>query len=360
MLKIPLQRLLSQELARTKFKQAGDVVAWMGGIQAQDYAGAKWSIGLRLSGAAEEGIEQAIDNKNILRTWAMRGTLHFVSPADIRWLLELVASRIITNNARRYKELELDDRTFVRSNDVIAEALRDGKQLDRSALVAILERKGISTAGQRTPYLLQKAGLDRIIYQGAMRSNNPTFLLLDESLPKTRPFKRDDALYELAFRYFRSRGPATIQDFIWWSGLSGADANAGLDAAKSELARETIDGQTYWQGRSISTTRYSASTVYLLPGFDEYLLSYKDRSASMDVKRLRALTPANGMLPPTIVMSGIVVGTWKRTLKKDAVVIAAKPLRPFTTAESRAFGSAARRYGEFLGLPAVLAQMDKQ
>jgi hypothetical protein len=252
-------------------------------------------------------------------------------------------------NARRYRELELDERTFVRSNDVLAKALQNGKPLDRPALVAILEKKGISTAGQRTPYLLQRASLDRIIYQGVLRGNKPTFLL-DDLPPKTKQLKRDEALAELALRYFRSRGPATIRDFVWWSGLSSADANAGLDAIKTTLAQETIEGRVYWLPRSLSKTVKPPTKAYLLPGFDEYLLSYQDRSASMDVKRLRALVPANGMLPPTIVINGRVAGTWKRTFKKGAVVIAVKPFTRLAELEERALTASARRYGEFLGM----------
>ena len=261
MLKISIQRLVSQQLAKIQFKEPGDVVTWMGALQAQDYSGAKWSIGLRLSGVTEEAIEQAIDNKKIIRTWAMRGTLHFVAPTDILWMLDLLAPRVISNNARRYRELELDEVTFTRSNDVIAKALDSDRQLDRPALVAMLEKKGISAAGQRTPYLLQRASLDRIIFQGTMRSNNPTFLLLDKSLPKTKPLKRDEALLELALRYFRSRGPATIQDFLWWSGLSRADANAGLEAIKSELDQETIEGRVYWRARSPCSSRRHAKAL---------------------------------------------------------------------------------------------------
>lgn len=352
---IALQRLHGQLLAKTTFKRPGDIVAWLGALQAQDYAGAKWSIGLRSLEITEAAVEQAIADKKILRTWAMRGTLHFVSPTDIRWLLELLAPRIIAKNVRRYRELELDERTFARSNDVIAKALQNGKPQDRPALVAILEKKGISTAGQRTPYLLQRASLDRIIYQGVMRSNNPTFLLLDDLPSKTKPLKRDEALAELALRYFRSRGPATIQDFVWWSGLLNVDANAGLDAIKSALAQETIEGRVYWLPRSLSKTVKPPTTAHLLPGFDEYLLSYQDRSASMDVKRLRALVPANGMLPPTIVINGRVVGTWNRTFKKGAVVIAVKPFTRLAELEERSFAAAAKRYGEFLGMPEVMA-----
>jgi hypothetical protein len=353
---IPLLRLSSQHLARTKLKKPGDVVAWMGAIQAQDYAGAKWSIGLRLAKATEAGIEQAIDDKKIVRTWAMRGTLHFVSPQDIQWMLGLLAPRIIANNARRYKELKLDGHTFMRCNDVIANAMQSNGPLDRPALVAILEKKGISTAGQRTPYLLQRAALDRIICQGVMRSNNPTFFLLGDMLLKTKTLARDEALAELASRYFKSRGPAAFKDFVWWSGLSVPDARAALDAAAPGLASTTMDNTVYWQSRTRTEPPKETTALHLLPGFDEYLLSYKDRSASMDVKQLRSLTPANGMLPSTIVMNGRVVGMWKRTIKKDMVVVDCRLFVQLGDQEQRALAVAVNHYGEFLGKAATLVQ----
>ena len=356
MLAIPRQRLQSQQLVDTKLTQPGEVVRWLVAIQAQDYAGAKWSVGLRLPQSLERDVEQAIAEAKILRTWAMRGTLHFVAPQDIRWLMELLAPRIIAGNARRYRELELDDRTFGRSNAVIVEALAGGKRLDRPALVAALEQAGIATVGQRTPYLLQRAALSRLICQGVMRGSHPTYFLLDELLPQAEALPRQEALAELALRYFTSRGPAAIEDFIWWSGLSATEAKAGLAAVKALLVKTAVAGQTYWlPPHSAEEIRPRAARLYLFPGFDEYLLSYQDRSAVMDVKRLRALTPANGMLPPTIVWAGRVIGTWKRTFKKKGTVfISPKPYDPLNAAGKQALVAAAQRYGEFLGMSVEL------
>ena len=352
---LALQRLHSQQLAKPKNKQPADVVARLGALQAQDYAGMKWSVGLRVPGLTEAEVEQAIDDRKILRTWAMRGTLHVVSPADIRWMLELLAPRIIAGNARRYKQLELDNRTFVRSNDIIGTALEGRNQLDRPALVAILEKRGIPAAGQRAPYLLQRAALDRLIFQGVMRGKDATFLLLDEAIPEVKILTRPEALAELAMRYFTSRGPATVRDFIWWSGLSRADANLGLDSIRSALAEETFEGQVYWMSRSPLSSVKSSNVLHLLPGFDEFLLSYKDRSVSMDVKQLRSLTPANGMLPPTMVMNGKVIGIWNRTFRKGIVVIVPKPFGPLNAEQKRRIIDASERYGAFLGMSVDMA-----
>ncbi len=346
---IAVHRLYSQQIEHSRLKTPSKIVAWLGAVQAQDYAGAKWSMGLRLPGSTDAGIEQAIADKIIVRTWVLRGTLHFVAAADIRWMLALIAPRVITGNTRRYKELDLDARTLARSNAVLAKAFPGGQQLTRTALLAILEQNGISTQGQRGVYMLQRASLDGLICQGVMQGKDSLFRLLDDSFPKIKTLERGEALAELAKRYFTSRGPATLQDFVWWSGLLVADARAGLEAVKSQLVQETMNDQTYWRSRSQPTAQNSSPTAYLLPGFDEYLLGYKDRSASLDEPRYKRSTPTNGMLPPTIVIDGRVVGIWKRTFKKDAVVIAPNPFAPLTAAERQALTAAARRYGEFLG-----------
>jgi hypothetical protein len=346
---IALQRLHSHQLEHPRLGTPAEVVAWLGAVQAQDYAGAKWSIGLRLPESTDAGIEGEIANNTIVRTWAMRGTLHFVAASDLRWLLALVAPRIIARNARRYSELGLDERALSRSNAVLAGALRGGRQLDRGELLDALEHSGISTRGQRAAYMLQRASLDGLICQGVMRRNNPTYVLIDESLPGTGALERDEAAAELARRYFTSRGPATLQDFVWWSGLPAADARAGLEEVEARLVRETIEGRTYWV--SDPAPEDGSSTVYLLPGFDEYLLGYRDRGASLDPAHARALNAGGGMLNPTIVVGGRVVGTWRRTFKRDTVVITVSAFEPLSEARKHALNAAAERYGRFVGMP---------
>ncbi len=267
---VPQQRLQNQHISRQTFEHPSVIVEWMVAIQAQDYAGAKWSVGLRLPGSTDAAIEQAIADRRILRTWAMRGTLYLVAAADIRWLVTLIAPRVRTANTRRYKQLELDDKTLARSNEVIATALQDagGRQLTRKDLFEILEATGISTRGQRGVYMLQRASLDNLICQGVMQGRDSTFILP----PEARTMAHDQAAAELAKRYFASRGPATLKDFTWWSGLAASDARTGLEAVKSGLAEEKMNGQTYWRSQSSLTVTESKSSIYLLPGFDDISL----------------------------------------------------------------------------------------
>jgi hypothetical protein len=349
---IPHHRLYNQHITQQPLKKPVEVVAWLGAMQAQDYTGAKWSVGLRLPTATDSSIEEAIAAKTIVRTWPMRGTLHFVAAADVRWMLTLLGPRTIASSARRYNELELDAETLIRSNDLLLKALEGGQQRSRTELLDMLEENGISTRGQRAAYMLQRASLDSLICQGTTKGNVPMYMALDEALPKTKALEQDAALVELAARYFQSHGPATLQDLVRWAGITLGQARIGLEGAKSGLVEEKIGAQTYWLPGSSSTPQKPSPSLYLLPGFDEYMLGYGDRSAILDPQHADKIVPGgNGMFKPTIVSDGQVVGLWKRAVKKGTSVITAEPFTSLTDAERDAFAAAAQRYGDYLEMP---------
>jgi hypothetical protein len=342
-------RLHNQRIAYATAEKPGDVVAWLGAVQAQDYLGALWAVGLRMRNAVEADVEQALADRTIIRTWPMRGTLHFVAAADIRWMLELLTPRVAAN-IRQYllREFDLDEGAFARSKDLFARALQGGKQLTRNAMYDVLEAGGVS-ASQRGRHILTLLAQDGFICFGAREGKQQTFVLLDEWTPKARRMARDESLAEIAKRYFTGHGPATLQDFAWWSGLTTADATAGLEMTKRLLAQETINGQTYWFASSTPATKDSSPTAYMLPAYDEYTVAYKDRSAVLDPTYAKQANSGNGIFYPTIVVDGQVVGTWKRTLKKDSLVVIPSPFANLKRAETRAIAEAANRYGKFLG-----------
>lgn len=211
---IPRQRLRNQGIAGATFKKPGDVVEWLAAVQAQDYAGAKWALGLRLQDATDDDVEQAFAEGAILRTHLLRPTWHFVTPADIRWMLALTAPRAHAVNADMSRKLELDNALFKRSNAALARALHGGRQLTRDELRGVLQKAGIATdGGLRLGYLLMRAELDGMVCSGARRGKQFTYALLDERAPHAKTLGREEALAELAQRYFVSRGPATVQDF---------------------------------------------------------------------------------------------------------------------------------------------------
>jgi hypothetical protein len=302
-------------------------------------------------------MDQALADGTIFRTHVLRPTWHFVAPEDIRWLLALTAPRVKAQDAYWYRRLELDDAVFKRSNAVLAKALRGGKQLTRPELASALGQAGIPADDLlRCIHLISHAELDGIICSGARRGKQFTYALLDERVPATKTLARDKALAELTRRYFTSHGPATEEDFMWWSSLTRADVRSGLEMVKYQLAHHVIDGKTYWFGTSTPPAKKSSQAAYLLPNYDEYVVGYTDRSAIFDSFHTEKLDDRhNPLFQHTIVINGQIAGTWKRTLKKDAVVIELNPFAPLTKADKRALARAAHWYGNFLDMPVALA-----
>jgi hypothetical protein len=355
------QRLHNQHISYQTFTKPEEIVRHLGAVQAQDYPGAKWSVGMRLLDATDDYIEQAFTAGAILRTHLMRPTWHFVVPDDIRWLLALTAPRVHAANAYQYRHLELGDATLSRANDVIEEALQGGKQLTRPELEAVLEQSGIpARGGLRSGYIMMHAELDGIICSGARRGKQFTYALLDERAPNARKLEHGEALAELTTRYFSGHGPAKVHDFVWWSGLTVSDAKIGIEMVKSELAREVVNGETYWYSRHSANTPIPpdiSQRAYLLATYDEYGIGYKDRKDILDPEYAGQADPSN--IPGTpfyaqIAMDDKITGFWKRTLKKREVVIETYLFRPLSAAETHAFAAEIERYGQFLGLPATL------
>lgn len=349
---IARRRLRNQRIVGAKFEKPADVVGRLGAVQAQDYLGALWAVGLRMRGATESEVERALAEKTIIRTWPMRGTLHFVAAADVRWMLKLLTPRVVAGSARRHEQLGLDEATFARSQELLARALEGGKQLRRDAIYGLLGAAHISTSGGRGLHILSRLAQDGLICFGAREGKQQTFALLDEWAPAAKTLGRDEALAELARRYFTSHGPATLQDFAWWSGLKTADARAGLEMARPHLVREAEGGQAFWLDASTPAVKEGSPTAHLLPAFDEYTVAYKDRSAVLDPSR--AKKAGGGIFNPTVVVDGQIAGTWKRALKKNSVVITPSYFDKPSRAEARAVATAASRYGDFIGASVVL------
>jgi hypothetical protein len=353
---IPSYRLVNQHIASPRCQDPADVVAWLGAMQGQDYPGAVWSVGLRLSDAIESSVEQAFAERKIVRTWMMRGTLHVLAAADVRWMLDLLSPRVIANAALRSQRLELDDKVFGRCRKLFTQALKGDRQLTREAMLALLERDDISTASQRGYHILWRLAQEGLLCFGPRSGKEHTFALLDDWVKPTKPMPREAALAELARRYFTSHGPVPLADFIGWSGLKAAEARAGLDAVASKLSKQTIDGVTYWMPSNAPESKTKTQSVHLLPGFDEYLLGYKDRNAVLDARHADKIVPGgNGMFLPTLVIHGRVAGTWKRAVKKKSVVVTVSPFTALKKAEKEVLAQAAGRYGKFFGMPAEIA-----
>jgi hypothetical protein len=311
-------RIGAQQIARHDFRRPKDVVAWLGAVQAQDYAGAKWALGARLpDGVTDASIERALDQGEMLRTHAMRWTWQLVAPEDVRWIVELVAPRLMQKAARRHRELELDAKTIAQSNAAIGKALAEAP-LTRAELAAVLRRARVAPDGQRLPHLLACAELACIATSGPRRGKQHTWTLLDERAPRARRVDPRDAAAELAFRWARSRGPATADDFAWWSGLPSSVAREALQANAHRLASETLDGRTLW----FDAKARAGDATCLLPAFDELLVGYRVRDDLLDPSLAKRINAGGGMLAASILAGDRIVGTWRRELAGARVVVA--------------------------------------
>ncbi len=341
------QRIQPQGLAGPPFATPAEVVAWLGAVQAQEYPGGKWALGLRMQAATDCLVDQAYKDGAILRTHVLRPTWHFVTPADIRWMLEMTAPRVNAGNAYMYRQQKLDEQLFDRSSTVIAGALQGGRYLTRAELGMVLTEARIAAEGIRLGYIIMRAELGALICSGPMRGKQFTYALLEERAPQAKQLPHDEALAELTHRYFRGHGPATVRDFSWWSGLTVSEAKSGLELAAADLSHQEIDGQAYWFSEEILPAGQPAPTAFLLPTYDEILVGYD----AFNKNRLGHLDASEGyVFNASIMVNGRVVGRWKRILKKDRVEIDVIPFNHLASADLEAIRQAAEQYAQFLGL----------
>lgn len=348
---IAQQRLYHHYLGPRAFERPEQAIAWFGAMQAQDYNSVKWAIGLRCSATTDESIELAFAHKTIIRTWLLRGTLQVVAPADVAWMLAVVAPRIIKRSARRYQQLDLDEPTFIRSFNILTKVLQGGRPVTRAAIFGELEQAGVVTAGQRGYHILRRAGLEGLICFGPMIENHETFVLLSEWVPDRVKRSRDEALGELAKRYFNSHGPTTLPDFVWWSGLLKGEARKSLDLAKADLESSNLGDETYWQSPPVSAQEISKPTAHLLPAYDEYYLGYTTREAVLNPNFDARLVSSSGVFRPMIVVNGQIVGIWQAKRQRSSILIIPSYFRVLSKAEQNAVAAALDRYRQFLGVP---------
>ena len=349
------RRLRNQLLVESTRRKAEHVVSWLCAMQAQDYPAAKWAVASRAPGCQDGDVEQAFNDGVILRTHVLRPTWHFVTAKDIRWLLALSAPRIHAANAYYYRQSELDAKTFNKSCAMIHRALEGGKTLTRAELAVYLRRAKVPAEGLKLAYLMMHAELEGMICSGPRRGKQFTYALLDERAPKTKVLDREEALAELATRYFTSHGPATARDFAWWSGLTIKDAQRAAESVKA-LEFESIGGAVHWFGKNSDASPFRAAGALLLPNYDEYLIAYKDRGAFVDASRhANIVARSNGAFANHLVLDGCLSGSWSRTLTTNAVLVEVAPYKRLTPAQSRAVANACDCYGEFLGVKAKLS-----
>ena len=314
-------RLLNHQLTAGKFKKPNDLVAWMGALQAQDYAMATLAVGIRVPGTTDKTIETAIDRGEIIRTHVLRPTWHLVSAKEAGWMLDLTAPHIKASLRSRHRELQLTPEIFKRGLKIMEKALSADEYLTREELVHRLEKGKVVTHDQRAAHIRLYGELDKIICSGPQRGKKNTYALFARRILKTRKLTREEALIRLIAQYFTSHGPATLQDLIWWSGLPVADARKGIELIKNDFHSQKIGAQTYWFKDVPAGLGSATNSIHLLPAFDEFIIAYKDRTACLPAKNQSIAISSNGIFRPVIVYNGQVIGLWKRTTAKNKTLI---------------------------------------
>ncbi|MGZ6294708.1 MAG: winged helix DNA-binding domain-containing protein [Candidatus Limnocylindrales bacterium] len=348
-------RLIAQRIATPPAASPAETVRWMLALQAQDFAGVKWSVGVRQHDGTQAAVEAACDAGEIVRSWPMRGTLHLVAAEDLQWMLELTTPRFVASAGARRAYLGISDLDVERARDIAVAALNGGRAMAREALLGSIHAGGVSTEGQRGYHLLWYLAQTGTLVLGAADGRQQTFALLDEWVPHPRRLERDEALGELARRFFASHGPATAKDLARWSGLTMAQVRVGITVAGDVLTTLELDGTRYHLAPETLDAAAPGAGVYLLPGFDEYVLGYQDRAAVLAPEHSQAIVPGgNGVFRPTIVVDGAVAGTWRRTARAREVVVEAAPFAPLTRPIQAGLRDAVEAYGAFLGQPARL------
>jgi len=338
-------RLQNQQLTQQKIEDPAELVAWMGVVQAQDYAMSKWAVGQRLQKATDGLVEVAINSGALLRTHVLRPTWHLVHCNDIRWMLKLTAPQILKQMSYYDRQLGITPKEVSRALSLFAKSLA-GQQLTRPELQAIFTKAKFNCESMRFGHLLMYAEMNALICSGTRKGKHNSYALLDEVVAPLPLSDKNDSLLLLAQKYFQSHGPATIKDFIWWSGLSAADGNEAVRLLGDTIVSDTVDGQVHlFFDTAIKSARKKA--ILLLPNYDEYTVAYADRSALLSAEETK-ISRGNPLFNNAVVIDGTVAGTWKRIIKNKQVVMDVDMFKPVTDSQVKMLEQAKARYQAFL------------
>ena len=342
-------RLYNQLLLNNPKKNPAEVVGHMCAMQAQDYLASIWAVALRTESSSEKDIEQALADRKIVRSWPMRGTLHYVIPEDLKWMLKLMTPRILSGQTKRFlREFEVDENVLKQCRKILENKLKGGKRLARTEVYRVLEEGGVAVTGSRGLHIIWYLAHEGLLCFGPREGKQPSFVLLDEWIPQSRELTTEEALAEIFYRYVASRGPVTLADFIWWTGLTTTSAKTALELAKPKLTSFKLENKEYWLTTNNESVKTPQNLYHLLPSFDEYLIAYADRSLMLGAYTLKDVVPfSNGMFFPIIVENGVLLGTWKRTIQKKGVKIDYAPFKPFSKQQENFILEISARYERF-------------
>lgn len=341
-------RLRSQQLAQPMFDNPKDLVAWMGAMQGQDYAMVKWAVGIRLKSPSIAKVNKALQNGEILRTHILRPTWHLVMPEDIRWMIMLTGKRIKSSWGSMDKALEIDEKLLLKCNRLLEKILEGNKHLTKKEIMLELEKTGIKTNEPRINRITLAAEADGILCSGTEKDKKHTYALLEERVPPAKDLHKEEALAKLATMYFQSHSPASLNDFVWWSGLPITEARHAINLINSQLIVDKLDSQDLYVHQSYNECTECTDIVHLMPPYDEYLISYKDRTAVLDLDHHPKAFTNYGIFYPVVLYNGKIAGNWKKSIKKGQLTIETTFFDKKLKVSGKLLKEAEERYKEFL------------
>ena len=304
------QRVRSQWLADRPHATVAAVAAHTVGLQAQDTGAARLAVRARSRNTTAADVRRAGQDRAVVRTWLMRGTLHLVAAEDVRWMLALFGERNAAANARRRRQLGLDEPALSRAMAAIPRVLAGSGPLSRADLVTGLAHRKVAVdpSGQAPAHLVAYAAAHGLICRGPdLDGDEPGYVLLDDWVPAAAVPAPDAAAVELARRYLAAYAPATAADFAAWSGLPAGTAKrafSDVDPAGPAPAGGAAG---------------SGPVVRLLGAFDTYLLGYRDRSLALDSRYAKRIQAGGGLIHPAVTVDGRVVGRWRLGRRRPGV-----------------------------------------
>ena len=346
------RRMRAQRLSAPMAADPAAVVAWFGAVQAQDYQGAKWALTLRAPDLTDAQLDQALADGTIVRTHGPRPTWHFIARADIRWVLTAVAPRVQLRSRTMYKTYEIDAALMSRARKVVEKTLGGGRFATRTAIGKALAAKGIDAATIRLGLIMFVLELDQVVCSGPRQGKQFTYALFDERVRGALVLSPEESRTALAARYVASHGPVTVNDFVWWSGLTVGEARRAFEAVSPTLRTEQIGDDIYWSSPTLpKATRSAVPPVHLMPNYDEYFIAYRDRSPTAALLATGAAADPMDSFAHLLCVEGRFAGFWRRTVGTRAVQVELRPYRVLSRAHLAAAREAAGRYATFLGLP---------
>ncbi len=322
----------------------------MGAIQAQDYTMSKWAVGIRLQSATLRDVEKSLQQGEIVRTHIMRPTWHLVPAEDLRWMLQLSSDRMRGAVTIYEKNRGINIDLHVKTNSLLEKILEGNNHLNRQEIQEALNRNGLSIDPEWMNCILMRAEIDGIVCSGIDRGKKQTYALLEERIPFSRKLTRDEALVQLARRYFQSHSPASVPDFSWWSGLSLTEARQAIHSISPELIKDRFSGQNLFVHESCNSTMETDEDLYFLPAFDEYLISYKDRTDVLELRHQPRAFTSNGIFHPILLYQGKVIGNWKKVPKKNRITVETAFFEGISGINEELLNRAEEKYQRFLAL----------